>query len=142
MKYLILLIKIAATITGGLVAAAALDILMALLLSEGMIMSVTCFSATSVFAALLCCQAGWSKRYHHPKIMALLLLITIIAIAALLFILVAPLSGNEYRVPVKSFALVLVSTTLIVWCGKFYSKEDQLRLSAEKDALHNYFKYD
>jgi hypothetical protein len=88
-----------------------------------MAFTVTCFAVAGVFSAVFC-YAPWSEKETSDKneMAALYRLMLVLSLCSLLFFLVAPLSGREYSLPVKSFAVTESLTATFLWKNKFITR--------------------
>lgn len=106
-----------------LLAAAIIDILLAALLLRfsSYALTIACFAVSGAFSGVFCYSATMAavanKQRENPS---LYLLIFILFLGALLFFVIAPLSGWDYNWPVKSFAVTEVAAVIFLWKNKFY----------------------
>ncbi len=92
-----------------------------------MAFTVVCFAVAGVFSSLFCYGALPEKMASDKKEKAALyLILAVLAVCALLFFLVAPLSGREYSLPVKSFAVTEALATVFFWKNKFHNEDKKL----------------
>jgi YD repeat-containing protein len=83
--------------------------------------TIACFAVAGVFSGVFCFNpASEQTTKEQRKGAAITLLIWIAILCALLFIVIAPLSGQDYNLPVKFFAVTEMATALFVWKNKFY----------------------
>jgi len=73
--------------------------------------TVACYAVAGVFSAIFCYGALLEKKDVNGKAV-LYTMMTMLSVCALLFFLAAPLSGREYNLPVKSFAVTEALTTV------------------------------
>ncbi len=108
----------------ALIAASFLDIVLSALMprfsSQGL--TITCFAVSGVFFGLFCYstsldQLEIEERERFAKCNA----VVTIVLSALIFFIVAPLSGWEYKIPFKAFAITGALMVLFLWKTKFHS---------------------
>ncbi len=107
----------------ALIAASILDIVLSALLPRfsSVALTITCFAVSGVFAALFCYSATLQPVATDKKgKFALRVVLAITILCALLFFIVAPLSGSEYNIPFKAFAVAELLMALFLWKNKFH----------------------
>lgn len=83
--------------------------------------TIACFAVAGVFSGVFCFSAATehtTKEERKGKVIRLLIWINILC--ASLFVVIAPLSTQEYNLPVKFFAVLEIAIILFVWKNKFY----------------------
>ncbi|WP_018630989.1 hypothetical protein [Niabella aurantiaca] len=110
-----------------LAAAAVLDILLSALMfrSSSRALTIVSFAVAGVFSAVCCFGSGMERIAKGLEGRAArYLMMEIAAVGALLFLVLAPLSGWDYNWPVKFFAITETATAVFLWKNKFYSSTD------------------
>ncbi|MGJ7031113.1 hypothetical protein [Niabella hirudinis] len=106
-----------------LFAAAVADIIVSavLLRLSSQALTIACFAVAGVFTAVFCFGLTESAAVLDKKNSVFRILIFILVFCALLFFVMAPLSGREYNGPVKFFAMAEVVTAIFLWKKKLYT---------------------
>lgn len=106
-------------------AASITDIMLAALLPRfsSLALTITCFAVAGVFAGLFCYNAALqSVATEEKEKFALRTVIAMTALCALLFFAVAPLSGSEYNLPFKTFAIAELLMVFFLWKNNFHGE--------------------
>lgn len=104
----------------GLVLAATLGDIM-LTVASAFEMTSVCFAVAGVFAGLFCYSFAMEKLPKEKRQqLSLWILVMIAVISILLFYPVAPLSGSDYSLAFKCFAITQLLMAVFLWWGKFY----------------------
>lgn len=107
--------------------AAVLDIVLSVLMLRFSSAASTfvCFSVAGIFSAVYCYRpvSAYTGRQQRERA-ARLLLIALIILCALMFSLIAPLSGREYSGPVQFFAAAQIAMAVFLWKTKSYQDVD------------------
>lgn len=106
-----------------LIAASILDIVLSALLprfsSAGL--TITCFAVAGIFAGLFCYSATLQTVAADEKgKFAIRTVIFVTVLCAVLFFAVAPLSGHEYNIPFKAFAVAELLMVIFLWKNRFH----------------------
>lgn len=119
-KFLFLTLLYIIVVNTGLVLAATLgDIVLAV--ASAFEMPSVCFAVAGVFAGLFCYSFAMEKLPKERRRQASPWILAIIAVVStLLFYPVAPLSGSEYSLAFKCFAITQLLMAVFLWRGKFY----------------------
>ena len=97
--------------------------------------TIACFAVAGVFSGVFCCNTAIEQiEKEQRKRVIVNLLIWISILCASFFIVVAPLSGQDYNLPVKFFAVTEMATALFVWKNKFY---DDVEIPSPVKKLNN-----
>lgn len=121
-EVLVFLLKITTTIVVMFLAAALLEIVVLAIFPRfySFTFTMVCLGVAGVFSGLFCYGSVLEKiSKQNVEKAALYSTLIIIAISAVLFFLMAPLSCREYNWPVKLFAITQGLTTFLLWKGKF-----------------------
>lgn len=104
---------------GFILAASLLDIVLAaFFLLE---ISPLCFAVAGIFSGLFCYSVAVEKTAKgNQKQVSLCSLIMLSVVSGLLFFPIAPLSGSEYNLSFKCFAIGQLFTIIFLWKEKFY----------------------
>ncbi|MBS1738350.1 MAG: hypothetical protein JSS98_17345 [Bacteroidetes bacterium] len=103
-----------------LLVAAIFDLLLSAFTFPGF--TIACFTVAGVFSGVFCFSAATehtTKEERKGKVMCHL--IWIIIMCTSLFLVIAPLSTQEYNSPVKFFAVAEIVIALFLWKNKFYN---------------------
>jgi len=107
----------------ALIAASILDMVLSALLprfsSQGLM--ITCFAVSGVFSGLFCYSTSLEQieKEERGRFAARNALFTT-ALCTLIFFAIAPLSGWEYNIPFKAFAIAETLMVLFLWKNKFH----------------------
>lgn len=85
------------------------------------VLTIVLFALAGLYSGIFC--IGLEKELNemkYKKAVKLAMLIWIAIICALMFVIIAPLSGYEYNSAVKTFAVTEIVAAFIIWRRKFY----------------------
>lgn len=122
-RYILLIIWPVAITLIALVAASIADIMISALLPRfsSLGLTITCFAVAGVFAGLCCYSAALhSIAAEEKEKVALRTVIVMAVLCSVLFFVVASLSGSEYNLPFKAFAIAELLMVLFLWKNKFH----------------------
>ena len=91
-----------------------------ILLLGFMALTITCFAVAGVFSGVFCYSSFSDETSESNS--RVYRLIAVLIVCVMLFFVVAPLSGSEYDIPVKSFAITEALTTIFLFVTKFQSE--------------------
>lgn len=100
-------------------------LLLALLIADVLLLddleiTLVSFVVAGVFSAVICYGMLLEEIAPDKKEkVALHILVAMLVVCGLLFFLIAPMSGREYSLPVKSFAVTEALTVILLWKNKF-----------------------
>lgn len=107
----------------ALIAAGILDIVLSSLWlrfsSQGL--TITCFAVSGIFSGLFCYNAALDQIATEERDrIAMRTVMIMTALCVLLFFVVAPMSGREYDIPFRIFAVAEEFMVLFLWKNKFH----------------------
>jgi len=108
-----------------LIAASILDIVLSSFWlrfsSQGL--TITCFAISGIFSGLFCYNATLERIAAGERDKtAMRTVMIMITLCVLLFFVVAPLSGSEYNIPFKAFAIAEAFMAFFLWRNKFHQE--------------------
>lgn len=107
----------------ALIAAGILDIVLSSLLLRfsSQALTITCFAVSGIFSGLFCYNAALHQTatVERDKL-AVRIVVVMTVLCLLLFFALAPLSGTEYNISVRGFAITETLMVLLLWKNKFH----------------------